>query len=165
MEEIDKIKIKNKNTKEKEVVAHENTEKKKHDKIKEENINVYFKKSLKNTLSAFFLSLILTIINFVCNIPLLRTVSKDSYGLVKVHFELAFTLINFLPRETVRRASQKFCPDKDLEKEREKHIVIYQMNYIFFFWFLWQVYLYFLVLCFLLTVKDFMKTIINYLFI
>ena len=136
MEEIDKIKIKNKNTKEKEVVAHENTEKKKHDKIKEENINVYFKKTLKNTLSAFFLSLILTIINFVCNIPLLRTVSKDSYGLVKVHFELAFTLINFLPRETVRRASQKFCPDKDPEKEREKHMTISQMNYIFFFWFL-----------------------------
>ena len=136
MEERDKIKDKKENTEEKAVVVHENNEKLKLDKIKEEDINVYFQKTLKNTLSTFFLSLIYTVINFTCNIPLLRTVSKDSYGIVKVHFELAFTLINFLPRETVRRASQKFCPDKDPEKEREKHMTISQMNYIFFFWFL-----------------------------
>lgn len=133
MEEKDKIKDKKENTEEKEVVVHESSEKSKLDKMQEEDINLYFQKTLKNTLSAFFLSLIYTVINFTCNIPLLRTVSKDSYGIVKVHFELAFTLINFLPRETVRRASQKFCPDKDPEKEREKHMTISQMNYIFFF--------------------------------
>ena len=105
-------------------------------KIKElENINLFFKKTLNNTLSAFFLSLISTIVNFSCNIPLLRKVSKESYGIVKVHFELAFTLINFMPRETIRRASQKFCPDKDPEKEKEKYITVSQINYLFFFGF------------------------------
>ena len=101
--------------------------------IEKEDINLFFKKTLKNTLSAFFLSLISTVVNFTCNIPLLRNVSKESYGIVKVHFELAFTLINFIPRETIRRASQKFCPDKDPEKERQKHITVSQMNYLFFF--------------------------------
>jgi len=133
MEKIHKIKDKKENIEEKEVVAHENTEQIKLYKMKKEDINAYFKKTLKNTLSAFFLSLIYTVINFACNIPLLRSVSKDSYAIVKVHLELAFTLINFLPRETVRRASQKFCPDKDPEKEREKYFAISQMNYIFFF--------------------------------
>ena len=84
--------------------------------VEKEDIDLFFKKTLKNTLSAFFLSLIYTLINFTCNIPLLRNVSKESYGIVKVHFELAFTLVNFIPRETIRRASQKFCPDKEPEK-------------------------------------------------
>ena len=47
-------------------------------------------------------------------------VSKDSYGIVKVYFELAFDLTNFIPRETIRRSSQKFCPDKDPDKEKKK---------------------------------------------
>ena len=98
-----------------------------------EDINLFFKKTLKNTLSAFFLSLISTIVNFTCNIPLLRNISKESYGVVKVHFELAFTLINFIPRETIRRASQKFCPDNEPENEKEKYIVVSQINYLFFF--------------------------------
>ena len=101
------------------------------DIVQKEDINYYFQKTLKNTLSAFFLSLIYTIINFVCNIPLLRMVSKDSYGIVKVYFELAFTLINFIPRETIRRSSQKFCPDKDPEKEKEKYNTVSKINYIF----------------------------------
>ena len=102
-------------------------------KEEKEDINLYFKKTLRNTLSAFFLSLIYTIVNFICNIPLLRKVSKESYGIVKVHFELGFTLVNFIPRETIRRASQKFCPDKEPEKEREKYIAVSQLNYLFFF--------------------------------
>ena len=98
-----------------------------------EDINVFFQKTVKNTISAFFLSLISTIVNFTCNIPLLRKVSKESYGVVKVYFELAFTLVNFIPRETMRRASQKFCPDKDPEKEKDKFITLSQINYIFLF--------------------------------
>ena len=100
--------------------------------LEKEDINIFFQKTLKNTLSAFFLSLFSTIINFICNIPLLRYVSKESYGIIKVHFELAFTLINFIPRETIRRASQKFCPDKEIKKEKEKFIIISQINYLFF---------------------------------
>jgi len=96
-----------------------------------EDIDLFFQKTLKNTISAFFLSLISTIVNFTCNIPLLRKVSKESYGVVKVYFELAFTLVNFIPRETIRRTSQKFCADKDPKKENEKFTTLSQINYIF----------------------------------
>ena len=96
-----------------------------------EDINLFFQKTLKNTIAAFFLSLISTIVNFTCNIPLLRKVSKESYGVVKVYFELAFALVNFIPRETMRRTSQKFCADKDLKKENEKFITLSQINYLF----------------------------------
>ena len=129
--------------------------------IEKEDINLFFKKTLKNTLSAFFLSLISTIVNFTCNIPLLRNISKESYGIVKVHFELAFTLINFIPRETIRRASQKFCPDNEPKNEKEKYIVVSQINYIFFFAPQFYAYLFFSVLCFLLIVKDFIKILYN----
>ena len=104
----------------------------KNENIEKEDINLFFKKTLRNTLSAFCLSLISTVVNFTCNIPLLRNISKESYGIVKVHFELAFTLINFIPRETIRRASQKFCPDNEPQNEKEKYIVVSQINYIFF---------------------------------
>ena len=129
MEEKEKIKIKKDVSEEKEEVQIQNNTK--NDDLQKEDINLYFRKTLKNTLSAFFLSLIYTIINFICNIPLLRMVSKESYGIVKVHFELAFTLINFIPRETIRRSSQKFCPDEDPEKEKEKYTTVSQINYIF----------------------------------
>jgi O-antigen/teichoic acid export membrane protein len=100
-----------------------------------EDINLFFKKTLRNTLSAFFLSMISAVINFFVNIPLLRKVSKESYGIVKVYFELAFTLVNFIPRETIRRACQKFCPDRDPVKEKKKFNTVSQMNYLFFFCF------------------------------
>ena len=103
------------------------------DNMGKEDINLFFKKTLRNTLSAFFLSMISAVINFFVNIPLLRKVSKESYGIVKVYFELAFTLVNFIPRETIRRASQKFCPDRDPVVEKKKFNTISQINYIFFF--------------------------------
>ena len=87
-------------------------------------------KTIKNTSSVFLLSSTTTIINFLCNIPLLRAVSKESFGTVKVYFELAFSLINYIPRETIRRTSQKFCPDKDPVKEKEKYILTAQLNMI-----------------------------------
>ena len=111
----------------------ENDSNKQIENNKNEDIGLFFQKTLKNTLSAFFLSLISAIVNFTCNIPLLRNISKESYGVVKVHFELAFTLINFIPRETIRRTSQKFCPDNEPENEKEKYIVVSQINYLFFF--------------------------------
>ena len=130
MEDKNKIIIKKDNVEEKIIKLEKPTSIK---MVEKEDINTFFQKSLMNTISAFFLSLIYTIINFTCNIPLLRNVSKESYAIVKVHFELAFTLVNFIPRETIRRASQKFCPDKEPKKEKEKYILVSQMNYIFFF--------------------------------
>ena len=119
----DQTKMKTENIEEKEVKILETEQ--------SEDIEVFFQKTFKNTVSAFFLSLILTIVNFTCNIPLLRTVSKESYGVVKVYLELAFTLVNFIPRETMRRTSQKFCADKDPKIEKEKFITLSQINYIF----------------------------------
>jgi len=93
-------------------------------------INELLYKTIKNTSSVFLLSSTTTILNFICNIPLLRAVSKESFGTVKVYFELSFSLINFIPRETIRRTSQKFCPDKDPIKEKEKYILTSQLNMI-----------------------------------
>ena len=120
-------KLETENLKEKEVKILSDEEKE-----TSEDINIFFQKTVKNTISAFFLSLISTIVNFTCNIPLLRKVSKESYGVVKVYYELAFTLVNFIPRETMRRTSQKFCADKDPKKEKEKYITLSQINFIFF---------------------------------
>ena len=100
--------------------------------VKNKDINIYFKKTFKNSISAIFLSLITTLINFFCNIPLLRNISKESYGLVKIHFEFAFSLVNYIPRETIRRSSQKFCPDKDVKKEEKKYYLISQFNFLMF---------------------------------
>ena len=97
---------------------------------KMQNVSHLLFKTIKNTSSVFLLSSTTTIINFLCNIPLLRAVSKESFGTVKVYFELAFSLINYIPRETIRRTSQKFCPDKDPIKEREKYILTSQLNMI-----------------------------------
>ena len=85
-------------------------------------------KTIKNTSSVFVLSSTTTVLNFLCNIPLLRAISKESYGTVKVYFELAFSLLNYVPRETIRRTSQKFCPDKDPNKEKQKYILTSQLN-------------------------------------
>ena len=131
------------------------------EQAEKEDINLFFKKTLRNTLSAFFLSMISAVINFFVNIPLLRKVSKESYGIVKVYFELAFTLVNFIPRESIRRASQKFCPDRDPKVEKNKFNTISQINYIFFFAPQFYAYLFFSVLCFLLIVKDFIKILYN----
>ena len=130
---------------EKKVKIQENYE----NKVKtNEDIDLFFQKTIQNTISAFFLSLISIIINFICNIPLLRKVSKESYGVAKVYFELAFTLVNFIPREALRRASQKFCPDKDPEKENEKFITLSQINYLFlFFTSIFSIFLFF---CFMI---------------
>ena len=106
------------------------------DNIDEENIpktlriNELLYKTIKNTSSVFLLSSTTTILNFLCNIPLLRAVTKESFGTVKVYLELSFSLINFIPRETIRRTSQKFCPDKDPIKEKEKYILTSQLNMI-----------------------------------
>ena len=82
MEEKEKIKAKRDESKEKEITIKDNLQ---IEELEKEDINLFFKKTLKNTLSAFFLSIISTIVNFTCNIPLLRNVSKESYGIVKVH--------------------------------------------------------------------------------
>ena len=99
------------------------------------NVSQVLLKTLKNTSSIFILSTTTTIINFLCNIPLLRVVSKESFGTVKVYFELAANLINYIPRESIRKTSQKFCPDKDPNKEKQKYIFTSQLNMVLMIFF------------------------------
>ena len=111
-------------------IEEENIQEKDNDLNKTLNVNQLLFKTIKNTSSVFLLSSTTTVLNFLCNIPLLRAVSKESFGTVKVYFELAFSLINYIPRETIRRTSQKFCPDKDPLKEKEKYILTSQLNMV-----------------------------------
>ena len=111
-------------------IEEENIQEKDNDLNKTLKVNQLLFKTIKNTSSVFLLSSTTTVLNFLCNIPLLRAVSKESFGTVKVYFELAFSLINYIPRETIRRTSQKFCPDKDHLKEKEKYILTSQLNMV-----------------------------------
>ena len=104
---------------------------KKEEKPKDENpdnnINTIFNKTLKNTSSVLVLSLISKFINILCNIILVRHISKEAYGTAKIYLEFLFSLICSFPIDTIRKTSQKFCPDKNGEKERKKYYIVCQL--------------------------------------
>ena len=87
------------------------------------NIDTIFNKTLKNTSSVLVLSLLSKLINILCNIILVRHISKEAYGTAKIYLEFLFTLICSFPIDTIRKTSQKFCPDKNSEKETKKYYI------------------------------------------
>ena len=91
------------------------------------NINTIFNKTLKNTSSVLVLSLISKLINILCNIVLVRHITKEAYGTAKIYLEFCFTLICSFPIDTIRKTSQKFCPDKNSEKETKKYYIVCQL--------------------------------------
>ena len=91
------------------------------------NINIIFNKTLKNTSSVLVLSLISKFINILCNVILVRHISKEAYGTAKIYLEFLFSLICSFPVDTIRKTSQKFCPDKNDEKERKKYYIVCQL--------------------------------------
>ena len=91
------------------------------------NIDTIFNKTLKNTSSVLVLSLLSKLINILCNIILVRHISKEAYGTAKIYLEFLFTLICFFPIDTIRKTSQKFCPDKNSEKEIKKYYIVCQL--------------------------------------
>ncbi len=91
------------------------------------NINIIFNKTLKNTSSVLVLSLISKFINILCNVILVRHISKEAYGTAKIYLEFLFSLICSFPIDTIRKTSQKFCPDKNGEKERKKYYIVCQL--------------------------------------
>ena len=99
----------------------------------ENNLNNILAKTLKNTSSVFALSIISKIINLLCNIILVRHISKEAYGIAKIYLEFAFLLVCFFPRETIRKTAQKFCPDKDNKKELKKFYICCQLYLMLFF--------------------------------
>ena len=94
---------------------------------KDNNIDTIFNKTLKTTSSVLVLSLISKIINIFCNIILVRYISKEAYGTAKIYLEFLFSLICFIPIDTMRKTAQKFCPDKNAEKETKKYYIVCQL--------------------------------------
>ena len=99
---------------------------------KENNINNILSKTLKNTSSAFIISIMSKIISFLCNIILIRHISKDAYGTAKIYLEFALSLVCFFPRETIRKTAQKFCPDNDNKREVIKFYLVCQIYFLIF---------------------------------
>ena len=100
---------------------------------KSENINEIFNKTLQNTSSVLVLSVISKILNIFCNVILVRHISKEAYGTAKVYLEFLFSLICSLPIDTMRKTSQKFCPDKNSEKESKKFYIVCQLYTLLLF--------------------------------
>ena len=93
----------------------------------QKNVNNMLSKTLKNTSSAFIISILSKIINLSCNIILIRHISKDAYGTAKIYLEFALSLVCFFPREAIRKTAQKFCPDKDNKRELNKYYLVCQI--------------------------------------
>ena len=92
-----------------------------------ENIDTIFNKTLQNTSSVLILSLISKILNIFCNVILVRHISKEAYGTAKIYLEFLFSLICSFPIDTIRKTSQKFCPDKNSDKETKKYYIVCQL--------------------------------------
>jgi hypothetical protein len=105
----------------------ENLKKDKIQENKENNIDNIFVKTLQNTSSVLVLSIISKVFNILCNIILVRHISKEAYGISKIYLEFLFVLICSFPIDTIRKTSQKFCPDKDAEKETKKYYIVCQL--------------------------------------
>ena len=96
-------------------------------KTNSEEVNHLLSKTLKNTSSMFILSIITKIITLLCNVIIVRNITKNSFGIVKIYFEFAFSLIIFFPSETIRKSAQKYIPDENKENEKKKYEIIVQL--------------------------------------
>ena len=96
-------------------------------KTNSEEVNHLLSKTLKNTSSMFILSIITKIITLLCNVIIVRNITKNSFGIVKIYFEFAFSLIIFFPSETIRKSAQKYIPDENKENEKKKYEIIIQL--------------------------------------
>ncbi len=96
-------------------------------KTNSEEVNNLLSKTLKNTSSMFILSIITKIVTLLCNVIIVRKITKNSFGIVKIYFEFAFSLIIFFPCETLRKSAQKYIPDENKENEKKKYEIIVQL--------------------------------------
>ena len=113
-------------------------------KTNSEEVNHLLSKTLKNTSSMFILSIITKIITLLCNVIIVRNITKNSFGIVKIYFEFAFSLIIFFPSETIRKSAQKYIPDENKENEKKKYEIIIQLySIIILIMLLFSIILYF----------------------
>ena len=113
-------------------------------KTNPEEVNHLLSGTLKNTSSMFILSIITKIITLLCNVIIVRNITKNSFGIVKIYFEFAFSLIIFFPSETIRKSAQKYIPDENKENEKKKYEIIVQLySIIILIMLLFSIILYF----------------------
>ena len=113
-------------------------------KTNSEEVNHLLSKTLKNTSSMFILSIITKIVTLLCNVIIVRNITKNSFGIVKIYFEFAFSLIIFFPSETIRKSAQKYIPDENKENEKKKYEIIIQLySIIILIMLLFSIILYF----------------------
>lgn len=93
-----------------------------------ENINKVLSKTMKTASSFFALSVFTKVVNLLCNVVIMRNISKEAYGIAKVYLEFAFYLMVFFPRETIRKTAQKYCPDSDPKSELKKYYITCQLH-------------------------------------
>lgn len=99
----------------------------------ETNIHSLLSRTIKTASSVFVLSGITKIVNLLCNIVIMRTISKESLGTIKIYFEFAFLLMLYFPRETIRKATQKFCADSSSVEEHKKFTIACQFFFMIAF--------------------------------
>ena len=100
------------------------------------------KTMLKNSVYSatvfLILSLVSKVVTFFFNVLLLREVNKEFYGIAKVYFEFIFSLLVFFPKETVRRACQKFSSEVTSDEEELNRLedctrLCWLVNYLTYF--------------------------------
>ena len=97
------------------------------EKVPEENAK-FVNKSLLNSFYTVISNLSSKIITFLFTVLLLRIVSKENYGISKTYFDIIYGLTLFFPRETIRKTSQKYSADPDLNKEMNNFIETSKLN-------------------------------------
>lgn len=88
----------------------------------------FIDKSISSTYIYLLTSLLSKFVNLFFTVLIIRVVSKQSFSLSKVYFEFIFSLIHFIPRETVRKACQKYSTDANAETELAKLYHCSQLN-------------------------------------
>jgi hypothetical protein len=97
-------------------ISNENDNQINNENNKGNSLNNILSKTLKNTSSAFIISILSKIIK-----------SKGAYGTVKIYLKFALSLVCFFPRETIRKTAQKFYQDKDNKRELNNYYLVCQV--------------------------------------
>lgn len=81
----------------------------------------YVFKTIINTSMFVGVSILTKLINLIFNVLIARIIFKETFGLATVYLNFIYGIILFFPRETIRKTTQKYCPDKDEGVEFSKY--------------------------------------------
>ncbi len=96
----------------------------------------YFLTTIKNTSFFVLISLLTKVLNLSINLFVVRKVTKNTYGIVKIYFESAYLMLQYFPLETMRKTTQKYACSSDndkIENERFEQCskLMWMLNFIF----------------------------------